>query len=49
MINLTHNKIELIKKYKGNWSLQAIANSTQLTPRDVKVILATLQLINKPS
>jgi len=49
MSELTHNKIELIKKYKGNWSTKAIANSTQLTTRDVKVILATLYLVNKPS
>jgi len=48
-MNITPNKIELIKKFKGKWSVKSIANSTQLTQRDVRVILDTLNLINKPS
>ena len=48
-MNITPNKIELIKKFKGKWSVKSIANSTQLSSRDVKVILATLNVINKPS
>ena len=48
-MNITPNKIELIKKFKGKWTIKSIASSTQLTQRDVRVILDTLNLINKPS
>jgi len=48
-MNITPNKIELIKKFKGKWTIKSIARTTQLTQRDVRVILDTLNLINKPS
>lgn len=44
---LTHNKIQLIKKYKGRWPILSIAKTVDLSMRDVRIIIDTLNLLNE--